>query len=69
MSICHLARDTWRAHKKGDIDTEAALTILMSLFDDINATEFTDGYVHRAITLVTGVPIVEVEHIDPPQEK
>lgn len=60
MSIAKMAIETVHAHRKRDITTDDALYILTSLLRDERATEFTNGVVHRAITRVTGIPIVEV---------
>jgi len=60
MSIARMAIDTAKAHRRRDITTDDALHILVSLLGDEYSTEFTDGVVHRAITQVTGIPIVEV---------
>jgi hypothetical protein len=58
--IARMAIDTVRAHRKRDITTDDALHILTALLNDEGNTEFTEGVIHRAITCVTGIPIVEV---------
>ena len=69
MGHASIARDVVRAHRNRDITTEDALTMLVSMLGDDRNTEFINGVIHRAITLVTGIPIVKVEHVDPPQTR
>ena len=60
MGNATTARDIVKAHRTRDITTEDALTMLVSLLGDESNTKFMEGVIHRAITLVTGIPIVEV---------
>ena len=56
-----MAIDTVRAHRKRDITTDDALYILTSLLRSVDDTDapFTAGVIHRAISTVTGIPLVE----------
>ena len=60
MSIALMAVQTARSHRKGEITTEFALNTLVALYNDEGCTDWHDRVIGRAITQVTGIPVVQV---------
>ena len=60
MSIAKIVVDVAQAHRKGEITTEFALKTLVGLYNEEHCTEWHDGVIGRAITLITGIPVIQV---------